>query len=77
MFNAPASLADDFVLHVEEIRERLVEPLRPEMIAAFGVDELNVDAHAIPAALDAALQHIADIQLAPDLLSDRQPCPCR
>ena len=26
---------DDFVLHVEEIGERLVEPLGPEMIAAF------------------------------------------
>ena len=26
---------DDFVLHVEEIGQRLVEPLGPEMIAAF------------------------------------------
>ena len=38
------------------------------MIARLGVDELNVDAHAGSAALDAALQHIADVQLAPDLL---------
>ena len=59
---------DDFVLHVEEIGERLVEPLGPEMIAGFGVDELDVDAHAVSAALDAALEHIADVQLAPDLL---------
>ena len=59
---------DDFVLHVEEIGERLVEPLGPEMIAGFGVDELDVDAHAVSAALDAALQHIADVQLAADLL---------
>ena len=29
---------DDFVLHVEEIGERLVEPLGPEMTAGFGVD---------------------------------------
>jgi hypothetical protein len=29
---------DDFVLHVEEIGQRLIEPLGPEMIARFGVD---------------------------------------
>ena len=68
---------DDFVLHVEEIGERLVEPLGPEMIARFGVDELDVDAHAVSAALDAALEDIADVQLAPDLSSDRRACPCR
>ena len=44
----------DFILHVEEIGERLVEPLGPEVIACLGVDELDVDAHAIPAALDTA-----------------------
>ena len=59
---------DDFVLHVEEIGQRLVEPLGPEMIAGFGVDELDVDAHAVAAALNAALEDIADVQLAPDLL---------
>ena len=32
---------NDFVLHVEEIGERLIEPLGPEMIARFGVDELR------------------------------------
>ena len=59
---------DDFVLHVEEVGQGLVEPLGPEMIARFGVDQLDVDAHAVSAALDAALEHIADVQLAPDLL---------
>ena len=59
---------DDFVLHVEEIGERLVEPLGPEMIAVLGVDQLHVDAHAVAAALNAAFQHVADVQLAPDLL---------
>ena len=39
---------DDFVLHVEEIGERLVEPLRPEMIAGLRVDQLHIDAHAAP-----------------------------
>ena len=59
---------NDFVLHVEEIGQRLVEPLGPKMIARFGVDALDVDAHAVSAVLNAALQHIADIQLAPDRL---------
>jgi len=59
---------DDFVLHVEEVGQRLVEPLGPEMIACFGVDELHVDAHSNAVALDAALEHIADVQLAPDRL---------
>src|ERR1700729_527574 len=46
---------DDFVLHVEEIGQRLVKPLRPKMTAGLGIDELNIDAHAIAAALNAAL----------------------
>src|SRR5277367_4650802 len=48
--------------------EQLVEPLGPEMIARFSVDELHVDAHAVSAALNAALQHVADVQFAADLL---------
>ena len=59
---------NDLVLHVEEIGQRIVEPLGPEMIAALGVDELHIDAHAVPAALNAALEDIADVQLAPDRL---------
>jgi hypothetical protein len=35
------------------------------MIAGFGVDQLHVDAHTVSTALNAALQHIADVQLAP------------
>jgi hypothetical protein len=38
------------------------------MTARLGVDELHVDAHAISAALDAALQGISDVQLASDRL---------
>ena len=37
------------------------------MIARFGVDELNVDAHArFPPRLNAALKDMADVQLAAD-----------
>ena len=59
---------DDLVLHVEEVGQRLIETFCPEMIAGFGVDELDIDARAIAAALDAAFEDIANIQLAADLL---------
>ena len=36
------------------------------MIAALGVDELNVDAHPIAASLHGALKDVAHVQLAPD-----------
>ena len=39
---------DDFVLHVEEIGQGLVETLGPQVIAAFRVDQLHIDAHAVP-----------------------------
>jgi hypothetical protein len=57
----------DFVLHVEKIGERLVESLGPKVMAEFGVDELHVDAHAGAAALDAAFEDVADVQVAADL----------
>ena len=63
-----AEAPDDLVLHVEEISKRLVEPLRPKMAAGFGVNELHVDAHAVPAALNAALEDIAHVQVAADRL---------
>ena len=57
---------DDLVLHFEEIGLRLVEAFRPEMLAAFGVDELDIDTHAAGVALDRPFEHIAD----PKLLAD-------
>ena len=59
---------DDLILHIEEIGERLIEPLGPEMIAGFGVDKLHVDAHAISAALNASLKDITDVQFPPNRL---------
>ncbi len=59
---------DDFVLHVEKIGDRLVETFGPEMRAALRIDKLDVNAQPIGGALDAALQHVTHIQLAPDLL---------
>ena len=64
----PRQTRDDFVLHVEEITERFVESLGPEVIARFCVDELDVDSHAASATLNAALERVADVQLALDRL---------
>ena len=57
---------DDLILHFEEIGQRLVEAFGPEMLAAFRVDELDIDAHAAGVALDRPFEHIAD----PKLLAD-------
>src|SRR4029077_18390443 len=59
---------DDFVLHFEEIGERLVETLRPATIAPFGVGGRDIDAYAVPATLNATFEDIADVQLPPDRL---------
>jgi len=38
------------------------------MRAGFGLNQLDIDAHAVSRPLDAALQHIANVQFAADLL---------
>jgi hypothetical protein len=53
---------------MSKIGEGLIEPLGPEVIAGFGVDELHINAQAIAAALNAALKDIADVQLTSDRL---------
>ena len=37
--------------------------------AGFGVDQLHVDAHAVSAALYAAFEHVAHVEIAADLLN--------
>ena len=64
---------DDFVLQIEEIGEGLVESLRPKVTAALRVDQLNIDPDAIAVPLNATLQDIANIQIAPDLLQIDTP----
>ena len=58
----------DFVLHVEQIGDGLVEPLGPKVIAGFGVDQLHVHPKPVAATLHRAFEHVADVQLAADLL---------
>ena len=58
---------DDLVLHAEEVGQGLVEALGPEMRSGLGLDQLHVDAHAASAALHAAFEDVAHVELAPDL----------
>src|SRR5580704_3120853 len=67
-------LGDNFVLHVEKVGHRLVEPVCPQVVAGDGVDELDIDAHPVGAALNASLKNVAHVEFAADLLGvDRFP----
>ena len=59
---------DDLVLRIEEVGDRRIETLGPEMRASFSIDELDVDTQPVTGALNAAFQYIGDVQLAHDLL---------
>ncbi len=58
----------DLVLQIENVLEATVEAIRPEMRAGRGIDQLSGDPHAVRRLAHAALQHIADAELAADLL---------
>ena len=58
---------DDLVLHVKEVGDRLVEAFAPQVASRPGVDKLHAHAHARAAALDASLEHVADVEVAADL----------
>ncbi len=54
-------------LNREDVLEIAVVALGPDMVAAFGLDELGGDAHPVPGLAHAALDDVIDTQLAPDL----------
>src|SRR5207244_4052874 len=58
----------DAVLQVEHLGKRAVIALRPDVSACGGVDELARDAYLVAGAPDAALEGVADPELAADLL---------
>ena len=58
---------DDLVLGLEDVGDRLVEALRPQMGAAFDVDQLDGHPQAIPGALDRTLQGVAHVERLADL----------
>src|ERR1019366_3820861 len=59
---------DDFVLHVKEISHRLVEAFGPEGITGFAINELDIDAHAVAAALHRTLKDVPNAELLADPL---------
>ena len=59
---------DHFVLELEQVRDVFLEAVGPEMRAAFGVDELGVDAHPVGVALHRAFEHVAHAELLADRL---------
>jgi hypothetical protein len=69
--------ADDLLHHLvlrrEDVCEIAIEPLRPEMPAAAGIDELRRDAHAIAGLAHAPFEHKAHAEIAPDLLHLGRP----
>ena len=56
----------DLVLHREDVVERAVIGLRPQVIAVLGVDQLRSDTNLHTAFLHAAFQHVCDPQLLAD-----------
>jgi hypothetical protein len=81
MFDRPGSLRTDqlevqrqrnaarnLVLDGEQITRATVEPLRPQMRAALGINQLRVDPDLVTRTSYAALQYIAHTKLAADLL---------
>ena len=60
-------MADDLVLDGEDVRGIAVEAIGPEMAAGLAVDQLRIDPYVVAGAPHAALQHVADTELAGDL----------
>src|SRR5262249_8796884 len=55
---------DNLVLHLEEVCDRLVEPLGPDVSRSLRFDKLHVDPHPAATPLDAAFEHVAPIAVA-------------
>ena len=64
----PTMSGGDLVLQVEDVLERAVESVGPEMRAGLGFDQLAGDARRVAGLAHAALEHIAHAEFAPDLL---------
>ena len=66
-----------FVLHVENVCDRAVEAVRPDVTSALGLDELRGDTHAFAGPTHAALYNVANTELAPDVAARPPRGPCR
>src|SRR5205085_10646372 len=67
------NLLDHFVLRRKDIGAIAIEPLRPEMPPAAAIDKLRGDAHPVARLADAAFEHEAHPEIAPDLLHLDRP----
>src|SRR6185295_18453962 len=61
-------LPDHFVLQREDVPNRPIVALCPEVLTSDCVDELRVDANGVTLAPDTSLQHVAHAKLLGDLL---------
>ena len=61
-------LADDLVLHRKDVLERPVITCRPGFSLGCRIDQLDSNSNLVRGLAHAALQHIFDAQLLPDLL---------
>src|SRR6516164_4792716 len=57
-----------FVLQFEDVFERTVEVVGPEMRAGYGVDQLSGDANPLTRSANASFQNISDTEFPSDLL---------
>ena len=69
--------AGDLVLQGEQIAGVAVEPVRPQMRATIGIDQVSIGADLVTRAPDASFQQIAHAKVAADLALPRPLCPCR
>ena len=67
-FDRAGDLPRHLVMQVENILERAVELVRPEVRARSGIDELRRDAHPVCRLAHRPLEHVAHAEVAPDLL---------
>ncbi len=61
-------VGDDLVLKSEDVAQRAVVALGPEVMVVDGVDELGVDPDLVALAPHAAFEHVADVQVLGHLL---------
>ena len=64
----PCEAAGDLALRFREVRTIGVEPVGPEMRAAFGIDQLRVHPNLITSSPYAAFEDVVNTELAADLL---------
>ncbi len=57
------NLFRDLVLHREDVVQRAIVGLRPQVIAVCGIDQLRRDANLHAALLHAALEDVCDVEL--------------